>query len=141
MEIIAHKKRGIGLMYAFTLLLSLFMFLYAVFSRDNPALIIIYLGALTIAVISLVIVIQYIKTPNEAIIYDESKNEIRLPSDVIIQVSDIVDLSYRRASAKGIQYKWGSVVIKTITNRYIVRYLANCEAVCKRLIELKYMHS
>ena len=141
MEIIAHKKRGIGLMYAFTLLLSLFMFLYAVFSRDNPALIIIYLGALTIAVISLVIVIQYIKTPNEAIIYDESKNEIRLPSDVIIQVSDIVDLSYRRASAKGIQYKWGSVVIKTITNRYIVRYLANCEAVYKRLIELKYMHS
>ena len=53
-------------------------------------------------------------------------------------VKAVNDVSYRRASAKGIQYRWGSVTLSTLYGKYKFGFVADCEEVSKRLTQLVY---
>ena len=139
MEIIAQKKKGIWLLYVFTLLLSLFMpIIIAIIPRGNVLFVILLPIWLIFSTISIVILVQYTHTPKNAILYNESEKAIYLNDNLKIHLNEIEDLSYVRAAARGIQYKWGTVKIKTKDSKYVVRYIADCEDVCKRLTHLKY---
>ncbi len=140
MEILARKKKGLGLLYTFTLLMGLILFSLSLLESNKNGVLLLFLSiaALVLIVASAVIVTQYLLTPNNAILYNESENALYVNRNTRIYISEIIDLSYTRATARGIQYKWGTVTIITNEKRYVVRYVANCEAVCKKLIDLKY---
>ncbi len=141
MEILARKKKGLGLLYTFTLLMGLILFSLSLLESNNKngvLLLFLSIAALVLIVVSAVIVTQYLLTPNNAILYNESENALYVNRNARIYINEIIDLSYTRATARGIQYKWGTVTIITNERRYVVRYVANCEAVCKKLIDLKY---
>ncbi len=132
MKVIAHRKGGIFALYLFTLILGIvLMFL------DGEAYVIMKLCGLAVIAISLYILIGYLRTPKEPIklIGDDT---LQLPGDLQIPVSKIVDVSYFRASARGIQYRWGSVTIATGMGTCKVKYVADCEAVAKRITQLMY---
>ena len=139
MEIIAKKKKGIWLLYVFTLIVALFIPTISTVAPKGNGMAFVILSPiwLTISIISIVILVRYKNTPDNAILYNESKKAIYV-GNTKIYLNEIEDLSYVRAAAKGIQYKWGTVKIKTNKTKHVVRYVANCEAVCKKLIDLKY---
>lgn len=139
MEVIAYRKKGIWLMYAFTFLLGL---CFLLIPADNFIEILFSaLFSLTFITVSLIVLIMYFSTPQEAIFYNEYEQAIYLKKGVKMQLSEIEDLSYRRASARGIQYKWGTIIIRTQHKKYKIMFIAQCEDVCKTLTKLKYENS
>ena len=89
------------------------------------------------ALISIVILVRYIILPKEIILVDKN-NQLHLPKGISLNPKDIVDVSYRRASARSIQYKWGSVTIETRDSKYKFGYVADCEFVAKNIYDLMY---
>lgn len=139
MEVIAYRKKGIWLMYAFTFFLGLCVPLIPV--NDPFYMILTALFSLTFISVSLIVLIMYFTTPQEAIFYNEYEKAIYLKKGVKMQLSEIEDLSYRRASARGFQYKWGTIIIRAQHKKYKIRFIAQCEDVCKTLTKLKYENS
>ena len=139
MEVIAYRKKGIWLMYAFTFLLGL---CFLLIPADNFIEILFStLFSLTFISVSLIVLIMYFTTPQEAIFYNEYEQAIYLKKGVKLELSEIEDLSYRRASARGIQYKWGTIIIRSQHKKYKIMFIAQCEDVCKTLTKLKYENS
>jgi hypothetical protein len=119
--------------------MGLIFFFLSLFESNKNGVLLVFLSivALVLIVGSAVIVTQYLRTPNNPILYNESEKAIYV-GNTKIYLNEIEDLSYVRAAARGIQYKWGTVKIKTKDSKYVVRYIADCEDVCKRLTHLKY---
>ena len=139
MEVIAYRKKGIWLMYAFTFLLGL---CFLLIPADNFIEILFSaLFSLTFITVSLIVLIMYFTTPQEAIFYNEYEQAIYLKKGVKLELSEIEDISYRRASARGIQYKWGTIIIRAQHKKYKIMFIAQCEDVCKTLTKLKYENS
>ncbi len=130
MSVVARRKELIWLMY----------FAVAVFG-----VVMIFIGneisqkiiGGVLFIVSAVILIQYFMIPPIAIIRDE-RNRLHLPKGITLDPKDIVDVSYRRASAKGVQYKWGTLIIQTVTTKYKLRYIENCESVEKIITKMMY---
>ncbi len=125
MTVIAYRKSGLAALYMFTLVLSIILIVIGL-TKDK---LFILAGVLTGA-ISLYVLIGYFRTPKEAIrLADEMTLE--LPHGNRVKLSDVYDVSYKRASARGIQYKWGDVILSTKYGTFKVKYVAECEAVSK----------
>lgn len=133
--VIAKRKNAVFPLYIFTALVGVFVIVLS-FMGDIEFLI---LGILVIAV-SAYILIGFCKVPPVIITLDES-GVLHLPGNVTITPSEISDVSYKNARAKHIQYKWGSVTIVTYSGTYKYKYVAECEAVAKKLTELKYTYA
>ncbi len=147
MRTIGYKKKGLLGLYLFTTIISVVIILigismFASYTRKIPAVILpvllLLVMGVVILIISLRIVNTYKKTPDECIrIINEE--EVEIVNNVTLNIKEITDISYRRASAKGIQYKWGDITIKTKDNAYKVRYVSECEEVSKELTKLMYI--
>ncbi len=147
MRTIGYKKKGLLGLYIFTTIISVVVILmgismFASYTRKIPAVILpvllLLVMGVVILIISLRIVNTYKKTPDECIrIINEE--EVEIVNNVTLNIKEITDISYRRASAKGIQYKWGDITIKTKDNAYKVRYVSECEEVSKELTKLMYI--
>ena len=139
MEVIAKRKKGIWLLYVFTLIVALFIpTISTIVPKGNGIAFVIFSPIwLTISIISIVILVQYKYTPDNAILYNKSEKAIYV-RNTRIYLNEIEDLSYVRAHARGIRYKWGTVKIKTNNSKHVVRYIADCKNVCERLTHLKY---
>lgn len=66
--------------------------------------------------------------------------DVVLHQGIVIRPNELVDVSYKRASAKGFQYRFGTVIIQTTGATYKFRYLKNCEKVSKELSKLMYQN-
>lgn len=131
MKILATKSTKIVSLYIFCLIMGiiiLFIGFYITYA--------FFLGIL-LTLISLGIVIDYFHTSKTPIMLND-KNQLILPKSIILELSDIKDVSYRRASARGIQYKWGTVKIISTKGEFKFRYLENCEEVAKAILKLVY---
>ncbi len=135
MKTIGYRKGGLGFLYGIVLLMGVGMLTAGITVMLHPVPIVS--GALLI-VISLIILNGYFKTPYEAICLTDNDTVLELPKGVKINVGDITDVSYKRATAKGIQYKWGSVTVSTLGSSYTVGCIADCEEVAKEITRLKY---
>lgn len=104
MEILARKKKGLGLLYTFTLLMGLILFSLSLLESNKNGVLLLFLSiaALVLIVASAVIVTQYLLTPNNAILYNESENALYVNRNARIYISEIIDLSYTSATARGI---------------------------------------
>ena len=134
MEVIARKRDGIGIMYLCCTIVGIFM---AIFGVGSAKFYFILLGIL-LTVVCGYIYASYVALPTDVIIL-ESGNVLRLPKGITVNIADLADVSYKCATAKGVQYKWGTVILRTkFGTVYKYGYIAECETVAKRLTEMMY---
>ena len=131
MEVIAQKKVGVGIMY----LACAFLGIALLGTGIADGVIAIALIGLALSIISGYIFFEYVSLPYDVIKFDNEGN-LHLPKNKVIPLNDITDISYRRASAKGIQYKWGSVTIRMHLEKFKYGYIKDCEEVAKQLTEM-----
>lgn len=81
--------------------------------------------------------VRYLLLPN-AIISLTENHQLLLPKGVTIPLETLIDVSYKRAQAKGYQYKWGKIVLQTRDHTYKFDFVADCEAVTKHLTRQMY---
>lgn len=139
MRTLGYRKKGINILYSMTALSGiLVIFLGGILGIENNGhrYFMCLAGLLSFGV-SLWILVGYYSTPKETIIL-LNEDEIQIGKEVRISIHSIVDVSYRRTSARGVQYRWGDVIISTNNSRYKVKYLADCEKVSKEITALMY---
>ncbi len=135
MDIIAHKRNGVGVMYFICTLLGLMITGFGI--SAFPGGIIIVVMGLVVVGISGFIFIQFITLPYNVICADKEDN-LHLPKGKVVSIKDVLDVSYRRATARGIQYKWGSVTLSTRIGTFKYGCISDCEDVAKRLTDMMY---
>lgn len=131
MKVLATKSTKIGGLYVFCLVMGIIVSIIGFYY-----IYIMFVGIL-LTIVSLVIVIDYFLTAKTPIMLND-KNQLILSNGIILELSDIQDVSYRRASGRGIQYKWGTVKIFSTKGKFKYRYLENCEEVAKTILKLVY---
>ncbi len=131
MKNLATRSSGVGALYVIMLIIGLIMLIFG-FGF-------IYMGIMgfVITLVSLFIVIDYFRTPKTPIMLNDD-HVIVLENSIKIKPEELIDISYRRSSARGIQYKWGTVIITAKQGIFKYRYLENCEEVSKELTKIMY---
>lgn len=135
MDIIARKRGGVGFMYLVCALVGLILTASA-FIDMGEMLPLLILG-IPLTVISTYIFISYLALPYNVITLDKD-NKLHLPKGVTLVLTDLLDVSYVRASARSIQYKWGSLLLTAKQGKFKYGYIADCEEVAKRLTDMMY---
>lgn len=130
---IAYKKHGAGVIYIVITIIGVISTLAGIVTDDSRFWIIGAMLAVTGGILS----VQYLSLPSDIIVLCED-GSLMLPKGVSIKLNDLVDVSYRRASARSIQYRWGSVTLSTKFSSYKFGFVANCEDVAKQLTELMH---
>jgi hypothetical protein len=130
---LAYKKHGAGALYIIITTIGVISMLIGVATDDIKFVIMGFVAAILCGILS----IQYLTIPPEIIVLCEDGTLI-LKKGVRIKLEDLVDVSYRRASARGIQYRWGSVTLTTKIKKFKFGFVANCEDVAKNLTRLMY---
>lgn len=133
MKVIGRRSNGVGILYMLMLLLSMIMIFIGIY--ENYFL---FIG-FVLFVVSLYIVIDYHKTPKAPIMINDQADVV-LHQGIVIRPNELVDVSYKRASAKGFQYRFGTVIIQITAATYKFRYLKDCEKVSKELSKLMYQN-
>lgn len=132
-EIVAIRKFGAGMLYVAITSIGLAILLLGAIFGSWPAAV---LGGAFI-LICIYLVVDFLRTPS-VVAWIDGDGELNLGRVGKIKPSEICDVSYRRASAKGIQYKWGSLTVTTYAGRYKYGFVADCEDAAKRLTELMH---
>ena len=105
---IAYKKHSAGILYIILTFVGVMMLISAI---TEKILLLGIMGAL-LTIISTVLSIRFLSLPSDIVVLSEDGTLI-LPKGVTVSLESISDVSYRRASAKGIQYRWGSITLST----------------------------
>ena len=134
MDVIAHKKSGVGFMYLACTLLALIIIGLGIGTHTAFAL--VPMG-LAIGGFSGYIFVDYARLPYDVISIDRENNLI-LPKGNTVNIKDVLDVSYKRATARGIQYRWGTIKLKTRLGDFKYGYIADCEEVSKQLTDMMY---
>lgn len=141
--VVGKKSKPVGVMYVAVEVFFLIIVGGLVTQVEaSEVVMVLLIGAIFLGLDG-VILFLYVRTPSDAIILNYDKS-ITLPGyDVTLSMTEVKDISYVRARAKGIRYKWGKVIIATNDRKYVVRYLSECEKVAKTLMEswYEYKHS
>ena len=130
---IAHKKHSAGIFYIILTFVGVMLLISAITEKLLPLGII---GAL-LTVISAVFSIRFLSLPSNIIVLSED-GDLILPKGVTVSLESVSDISYRRASARGIQYHWGSITLATYYGSYKFGFVAECEDVAKQLTQLVF---
>ena len=130
---IAYKKHSAGILYIILTFVGVMMLISAITEKILPLGI---MGAL-LATISAILSIRFLSIPSNIIVLSEDDTLI-LPKGVIVSLESISDVSYRRASAKGIQYRWGSITLSTYYGSYKYGFVADCEDVAKQITQMVF---
>ena len=130
---IARKKNSAGILYVILTVAGAAILIFGICENTIGAIIF----GVVLAAVSAVLAIRYLSLPSNIIVLSDD-NKLILPHGVTVSLSAVNDVSYRRASAKGIQYRWGSVTLSTLYGKYKFGFVADCEEVSKRLTQLVY---
>ena len=130
---IAYKKHSAGILYIILTFVGVMMLISAITEKILPLGI---MGAL-LATISAILSIRFLSIPSNIIVLSEDDTLI-LPKGVIVSLESISDVSYRRASAKGIQYRWGSITLSTYYGSYKYGFVSDCEDVAKQITQMVF---
>ena len=130
---LAYKKHSAGAIYIIITIIGAISTLAGVATDDIKFLIM----GITLVIAGGIFAVQYLTLPSEIIVLCED-GTLLLPKGVTIKLGELIDISYRRASARGIQYRWGSVTLCTRLGSYKFGFVADCEDVAKQLTELMH---
>ena len=130
---IAYKKHSAGILYIILTFVGVMMLISAITEKILPLGI---MGAL-LTIISTVLSIRFLSLPSDIVVLSEDGTLI-LPKGVTVSLESISDVSYRRASAKGIQYRWGSITLSTYYGSYKCGFVSDCEDVAKQITQMVF---
>ena len=130
---IAYKKHSASIVYIILTFVGVMLLISAIAEKLIPMGII---GGL-LTVVSAVLSIRFLMLPSNIIVLSDD-NTIILPKGITVPLDSISDVSYIRASAKGIQYRWGSVTVSTYYGSYKYGFVADCEDVSKQLTQMVF---
>ena len=130
---IAYKKHSAGIVYIILTVVGVMLLVTAIAEKLIPLGII----GVILTVVSAVLSVRFLLLPSNIIVLSDD-NTIILSKGISVSLSAISDVSYRRASAKGIQYRWGSVTVSTYYGSYKYGFVANCEDVSKQLTQMVF---
>ena len=130
---IAYKKHSAGILYIVLTFVGVIMLIYAITGKILPLGII---GGL-LTIISAVLSVRFLSLPSNIIVLCEDGSLI-LPKGVTVSLESVSDVSYKRASAKGIQYRWGSITLSTYYGSYKYGFVVDCEDVAKQLTQMVF---
>ena len=132
---IARKSHGAGCTYIVVAVLGLISIVYGCI---NPSFSIpfILVGVVT-TVLCGIYAIRYLSLPSAIIVLTDD-NTLLLPKGVTVPLEELCDVSYKRASAKGIQYRWGVITLSTRSGVYKYNFVCDCEEVSKLLTRQMY---
>lgn len=134
MEVIARKREGVGVMYLCCTIVGV---ITTIFGIGSMTIYFALLGIL-LTVVCGYMYAGYVALPTDVILLEQG-NVLRLPKGGTLNINDLSDVSYKCATAKEIQYKWGTVMLRTkFGDVYKYGYIAECETVAKRLTEMMY---
>ena len=137
MNVIAKKSEGLGLLYSFTALLGLVLIGIGVFYEKTSTSLLTAVFGIVVLAISVYQVVAFCRTPAEIVTVDNT-GLLHLPNDVTLNPADLIDVSYKRARGKGIQYKWGKIILSTHIDTYKFNFVADCEQTAKELTRMMY---
>lgn len=134
-EVIAKRKGGLFLLYGICFLAGVLGFVrsFKANADDNSrygkfGLTVI---GLVLIVCSLIICIRYLCTPREVITYDGNKLTM---GKVEFLPTQITNVTYRRAHARNVQYRWGKITVHICGQQITYNFVADVEEVHNRLI-------
>lgn len=104
---------------------------------QSDVLLLILSGACTL--VALDIFIDYLRTPMRPFFIDEH-DRLVLHDGTVLDMKDVWDVSYRRATGRGVQYSWGSITIASGCGTLKYRYIDDCEELTKSLLRRVYAH-
>lgn len=130
---IAYKKQSAGILY---IILTFFGVGILVSSFTEKLLPLGIIGAL-LTVISAIQSLRFLLLPSSIVVLSND-NTLILPKGIVVSLDSIGEVSYRCASAKSIQYRWGSITISTYSGTYKYGFVSDCEDVAKQLTKLMY---
>lgn len=132
----AKKSMAAGVLYGVGILLSGLM-LAVCWDLQCDALLWIICGACAVVMIG--VFINYLCTPMRPFYIDEH-DRLVLHDGTVLDMKDVWDVSYRRATGRGVQYSWGSIIIASGYGTLKYRYICDCEDLTKSLLRLVYAH-
>ena len=130
---IAYKKHSAGIVYIALTFIGVVMLISSIAEKLLP----LGITAALLTLISVILSIQFLSLPSDIIVLSEDGSLI-LPKGVTVSLESVSDVSYRRASAKGIQYRWGSLTLSTYYGNYKFGFVADCENAAKQLTQLVF---
>lgn len=128
MEIIARKKGDLWIIYLITAILGI-----GIIFLNKESMILMLVGAV-ITIIFIGILIDYLLIPKK-IIQIREDGKILFSKKKVFLWHELKNVSYRRFSAKGIQYQWGKIMVQTTRGTFSYRYVDECEKVAQELIK------
>lgn len=134
MNVLATKNTAAGIIYLPVAVGG--VIIVAIGSTSLAAIYAWPVGAL-IAGIGIYHFVRFCRTPS-VIIYEDESGALHLPHGAVITTSEMLDVSYRKAHSRAIEYSWGKLTIKTHLETYTYDFVADCESVAKRLTDMMY---
>lgn len=136
MKVLAVRKSGIFAMYLICFIVGIIITICGIMAQINggdgiPLAIV----GIVLFISCLILVIDIAKTPKNIIMYNNDSYTINALGKKI-NLKDIIDVSYKKARAKHIYYKWGTVIITTNSKKLKCKYVAECEDVAKQVYAL-----
>lgn len=132
----ARKSVAAGVLYGVCILASGLM-LAACGALQGDVPLWIACGACTAIIIG--VFIDYLRTPMRPFFIDEH-DRLVLHDGTVLDMKDVWDVSYRRATGRSVQYSWGSITIASGCGTLKYRYICDCEELTKSLLRLAYAH-
>ena len=135
-KVIAYKKQSAGILYIICTVFFLLILAKMIGSTEmtgEDVFLILSLSVITVS--ALVLSVQFLLLPSELIALANQQTLI-LPKGVTVSLDSIDDVTFKRATAKGARYRWGSVTILTREGKYKIHYVADCQDVAIKLNKL-----
>ena len=130
----ARKSGAAGALFAICVLVSGLMLATGGVWQGDTALLVVC-GVCT--AVTLGVFIDYLRTPVHPFYIDEH-DRLVLHDGTVLEMQDIWDVSYRRATGRGVQYSWGRVTITCGLGELKYRYIGDCESIAKSLLRRVY---
>ena len=134
--IIAKKSHSAWIQYMFVTVVGLANLIIALVIGIEDGVPIFLIAAL-LCIVGGILFVRYLLLPSEIIALTED-NQLILPKGVTIPLEAVTDVSYKRAQAKGFQYRWGKITLETRMGTYKYDFVADCEEVAKHLTRQMY---
>ena len=136
---IAYRKESVGILNIVMASIGVAMFLMSCFvgvsiASNSGKLHIV--GA-TLAIVGIVETIRFFLVPSNIIVLDDD-DTLLLPKGIKIPLTEVYDVSYRCASARGIRYRYGWLILTTAYGRFKYDFVEDCEETSKYLTKLVY---
>lgn len=130
-RVLAYKKHSAGIMYMVLTVIWLGLIAAGITRGQIP------LGVIGVpmTVLCAILSYRYLSLPSH-IIELSDENTLILPGGVVVPLCDVSDVSFRRATAMRMQYRWGTVTLLSKFGSYKFSFVDDCEEVSNTLNDL-----